>query len=299
MALQKTLTEPWVIEPLTEHTHTVIFLHKFDPEADENLLRKKLLCEKRTKNGITLRAQFPTIRWVFPHAKQHPDLPTGAPDTDHWGKITAEERTALGLRWRDDIPYVTQVVMNEARRIGGTDRVVLGGVGIGAEAACRALQSFPEPPASTLARRTDLQERFVRHFFGHGAWTRLDEVRLAGFVGMHGYVGERKPSRDEADFWLLANRFQGRTTVAGTLLQNTPRTFVRGGYKYTTDRWDGHRVDVFARFVAGLGVERQPRGYVDADAEQARRREREKKEREADEKMVADMGVPLAFEEEK
>ncbi|KAI3316883.1 hypothetical protein HD806DRAFT_401603 [Xylariaceae sp. AK1471] len=294
MALLETLTKPWVIEPMTKHTHTVIFLHKFPSDIDKNTLRDRLLCEKSARDELTLRSKFPSIRWVFPHAKQHPVLANGLPDKDHWGRIKAEERAALSLVWGDYIPYITQVIMNEAQQLaGGTEKIILGGRGTGSVAACRALQSFPELPTLTLEHSPDLQARFVKDFFGNESWTEIRQVKLAGFVGMHGNGG-MKPRSDETDFQLLSNLSQKKTTVAGSLLQNTPHTIVRTGYNHVTMKWGPDRLHVLVEFVAELGVRYEPLGYGDEeDEERARAQERVKSEPEADEKIVAGMDIDM------
>ncbi|KAF4422028.1 hypothetical protein CGGC5_v004725 [Colletotrichum fructicola Nara gc5] len=44
-----------------QHTHTVVFLHRFKEATTDEELKTKVLSEKLTKNHKTLREQFPNI----------------------------------------------------------------------------------------------------------------------------------------------------------------------------------------------------------------------------------------------
>ena len=59
MSLQPNLTRPLVILPIDQHTHTVIFLHRFSADTTEDELRSKVLSAKMTRNHKTLAEPVP------------------------------------------------------------------------------------------------------------------------------------------------------------------------------------------------------------------------------------------------
>jgi lysophospholipase-2 len=127
-------------EPSTTHTHTIILLHgrgSNGPEFAEELF------EGLTSDGLSLTAQFPGWRWVFPTAKprwstvfrdditQWFDIQS-LPDPDAEQQIQHE-----GLR--EAIPVISALVEEAAASVGGFERVVLGGISQGAATAILAL----------------------------------------------------------------------------------------------------------------------------------------------------------------
>ena len=243
MSLRQKLTKPLVIEPTDAHTHTVIFLHRFPAETTEEELRGRVLAQKLTKNHKTLREQFPAVRWVFPHPKAH---------ARHWSNLSAEDKAELGMgAGRGGLPYITQVILQEARHAGGLDGIVLGGQGETAEAAHEAMSSFPEPSKAQKAG-PEAMAGFVRENF-RPDWTGVDQLRLAGFVGMHAQGGQ--VTRDAKDFG-IASKVEGARGVNTTIVANTPHKFIQGGYKVQTTTWDGRRIDDFARFLSEIGATR-------------------------------------------
>lgn len=72
----------------------------------------------------------------------------------HWSNLSAEEKRELGLTV-PGVPYVTQVILQEAGRVGGLDKIILGGQGRTAEAAHDAMSSFPESPVSSTTSEHD------------------------------------------------------------------------------------------------------------------------------------------------
>ncbi|KAI1499754.1 hypothetical protein F5X99DRAFT_430358 [Biscogniauxia marginata] len=289
MSLLEKLAPPLVVEPTKYHTHTVIFLHLFKQDTDEAEVRQKVLSEKRTKNGKILRKQYPSIRWVFPHAKLHPDLGNGQPDSDYWGNLTPEDKEALGMKTDIEIDYINNIIRKEAKRVGGTNKVFLGGIGIGCAAASNALKAF-KPFRYDIADSLPKYEKlFVRSVFHNRSWARLADVQLAGFIGMQKY--DAKPNNDVVDFWLSKKTYL-RPTVHQTLLKNTPHTFIRGGYKYTNDKWDGHRIDMFSRFIGDLGVPFDPEAEADdEDNDGARAKKRLAEIKEAKKQALSNLDI--------
>ncbi|KAK3346048.1 hypothetical protein B0T25DRAFT_550908 [Lasiosphaeria hispida] len=253
MALRQTLSKPFTVEPTADHTHTVVFLHRFPEATSDADLPDKVLSSKHTKNHKTLREQFPRIRWVFPFAKTggHP-----------YGNLTAKDKAAVGLSAAQArSPYITQILLQEAERAGGLDRVILGGQGETAVAAHEAMASFPEISAS-MRRSEQLPHgdgvaNFLRDTFHAPGWTdAAAHPRLAGFVGMH--ADSREVTRDIARYGVASKAPNDAPWVNTSIVVNTPHCFIHGGYKVQTTTWDGRRIDDFARFLAEeLGIYRE------------------------------------------
>ncbi|KAI0127167.1 hypothetical protein BJ170DRAFT_624469 [Xylariales sp. AK1849] len=240
MSLQQNLGKPLLLEPLKGHTHTVVFLHKFAPETTEKEVSNKVLSNKLTKDHTTLRLDFPTVRWVFPYPKLHPN-------GRHWTGLSPQDIAGVGL---DDsgLPYITQIILQEAKHAGGLDKIILGGQGETAIAAHDAMTKFPE----MAANQSENMAAFIQQHF-HPSWTNIEQLRLGGFIGMH--PQSDKTTRDERDFWLMS-KFAGKEKVSSTIMRNTPHKFIQGGYKVQTVTWDGRRIDEFAESLAENGVTR-------------------------------------------
>ncbi|KAK6854233.1 hypothetical protein PG995_009326 [Apiospora arundinis] len=274
MALRQNLTAPLIVEPLSGHTHTVLFLHRFPADTDDKALSTKVLSRKRTQDGKTLRLQFPTVRWVFPHAKLHPRPENGTlaaarnniNKTTHWENLTTEDCFNVGLELgavTPSTPYITQLILQEAKRAGGLDRVILGGQGETALAAHDALGRIWKT-MSSYAPESELHSFVQQPMSGDPSVIR--PWRLAGFVGMH--LDNQQTTRDERDFWLVS-KFSGgggsgpqqnapdnNNNTSDSVVRNTPHEFIRGGYKQVSSIWDGQRIDDFAEFLARVGPAR-------------------------------------------
>ncbi len=253
MSLREDLIKPFVVEASKDHSHTVIFLHRFAQDTPPEQLPSKVLSAKLTKNHKTLAEQFPTVRWVFPYPKLHPDDRNGRPQTQHWSDLSFRDIEVLALPFGSDLPYITQVIIQEAQLAGGLDKVVLGGQGEGAIAAHDASVVFPEL-GPEYRQREGVERRFIDRFFHNPGWDALEQLRMAGFVGMHAQGGGA--TRDESDYG-LSRRTSSSRIVNHTILRRTPHRFIRGGYKTKTITWDGTRIDEFASFLAGLGIARE------------------------------------------
>lgn len=252
MALRQTLSKPFVVEPQADHTHTVVFLHRFPESVPDDQLPFKVLASKQTKDHKTLAEQFPSIRWVFPFAK------TGARP---YGNLSAADKAAVGLL-PISMPYITQILLQEAKLVGGLDKVILGGQGETAVSAHEAMSSFPEwrPPAQSS---TDAAH-FLQKTFHTPSWTDVaKDPRLAGFVGMH--AEGREPTRDTSSYSIAKKTPNNPPRINTSIVVNTPHCFIHGGYRVTTATWDGRRIDDFAKFLANdLGVHHLVDLVVDA-----------------------------------
>ncbi|KAK2730901.1 hypothetical protein CKAH01_09336 [Colletotrichum kahawae] len=243
MALRQKLTRPLVIDVSDgyQHTHTVMFLHRFKETTTDEELKTKVLSEKLTKNHKSLREQFPNVRFVFPFGKATPRP---------WNNLSPEDRAAVGMT-KSAMPYITQLVLQEAERVGGLDRVILGGQGETAEAAHEAMSSFPECKSDSADDvAVFIQDRL------HSTCTDLSQLRLAGFVGMHTPDGEM--TRDVRNKAVISKVAPGKNKINASLVTNTPHRFINGGYKTQTMTWDGKRIDTFAEFLESIQVYRVP-----------------------------------------
>lgn len=247
MSLRDKLTKPFVVESALGYTHTVIFLHLFELNTDDTELRAKVLAAKQTKDHKTLREQFPTVRWVFPHPKNGSVL--------HWSNLSTEEKQELDLTM-PGVPYITQIILQEADRAGGLDKIILGGQGKTAEAAHDALSAFPEGPIKATPDEADAVAAHLQKYF-HPTCTEVTQLKMAGFVGMHVPLAGpgAQVTRDVRDFG-IQSKMTCPASINNAIIKNTPHKFIHGGYKTQTMTWDGRRIDEFASFLEELGVMR-------------------------------------------
>ncbi|RYP10547.1 hypothetical protein DL764_000600 [Monosporascus ibericus] len=252
MSLREELILPFIVEATEDHSHTVIFLHRFPQETTAEELPTKVLSAKLTKNHKTLAQQFPTIRWIFPYPKLHANDTNGRLNNQHWKGLSTEEVERLELPFGPALPYITQIVFREAQLADGLDKIILRGQGDGAIAAHDACTSFPEL-SEAHRQRENIEKGFLGHFFHNPEWTKLEQLKMAGFVGMHAQDG--RATRDESDY-ILSRRTSNARIVNHTILRQTPHKFIRGGYKTQTITWDGPRIDAFASFLNSLGITR-------------------------------------------
>ncbi|KAK1635650.1 hypothetical protein BDP81DRAFT_40474 [Colletotrichum phormii] len=245
MSLCQNLIKPMVVDANEghDHTHTIVFLHRFPESTSEEELRGKVLSEKLTMNHKTLREQFPSVRWVFPHAKAH---------ARPWNNLTPEDRATVGMK-TGSLPYIAQIMLQESDKVGGLDRIILGGMGQTAEAAHDAMTSFPECKMDAYDNADEMSSFLQKNF--HPDCTKLEQLKLAGFLGMH-----TQDPEITSDVKSKANLSKEVSTlkkkINATLVAQTPHKFINGGYKVHTKTWDGSRIDDFASFLVAIGVER-------------------------------------------
>lgn len=132
--------EPYIHHATTAHAYTIILLHgrgSNGPEFAEELF------EARTSTDLNLAEHFPDWRWVFPSAKACFSTVFQEEITE-WFDIyslsdTGEEshRQVEGLR--DSVRFILDLVEEEAKFVGTSEMVVLGGISQG---EATALQAF-------------------------------------------------------------------------------------------------------------------------------------------------------------
>lgn len=141
------------VDPSSQHTHTVVFLHG---RGDNALEFEQSLGHSCDSRGRTLPDAFPSFRWVFPQAptRKCASSPNVWPQWfDVWNVADFaenEDLQAIGLR--EVIPAVRDVVATEAAILGGRwDRVVLAGISMGAATSVHLLFNLDVPEYGRLA----------------------------------------------------------------------------------------------------------------------------------------------------
>lgn len=124
---------PHIVEPTTSHTHTVILLHGRASEGPEFADE---LFSSNSSNNESLKARFPSWRWVFPSSR------------NRWSLVFQEELTAWfdvysladpceqqdlqvdGLR--ESTLYILSVLQREIDLLAGdSEKLVFGGISQG------------------------------------------------------------------------------------------------------------------------------------------------------------------------
>ncbi|KAI9372856.1 hypothetical protein BJX61DRAFT_542292 [Aspergillus egyptiacus] len=148
---------PYTVKPRDhQHTHTMILLH----ERGNNGKRFGRMLLKATD----LDKRFPTVKFVFPSAKDCHDTVSKRKATAHWYPCNIGERilpqhadTEVPLQFQaaglaETGRYIRSLIDREAAVLaeagssttnGGYDRVVLGGLGLGGAAALFTLLGGP------------------------------------------------------------------------------------------------------------------------------------------------------------
>ncbi|KAI6083160.1 phospholipase/carboxylesterase family protein [Hypoxylon rubiginosum] len=138
------------IEPTSPHTHTIVFLHGRGDTAHNFL---KSLAYSRNSAGNDLFQEFPSFRWVFPHAPAR--RCASSPDTwNQWFDVwdvrdfgAREDLQADGLR--EVVPAIRDILAREAAALGGRwDRVLLAGISMGGATAAHVLFNLDVPLAA-------------------------------------------------------------------------------------------------------------------------------------------------------
>ena len=162
-----------VVEPLSAHTHTVVFLHGRGDNAPNFAASLRF---SRTSADLTLFQALPSFRWVFPQARRGnvparrpcgrsvcpPPSAAGGASADHGGCkgfdvwnvgdfAEREELQAEGLK--EVVPALRRVLAAEAARLGGRwDKVVLAGISMGGATSAHILFNLDVPgPRPRLA----------------------------------------------------------------------------------------------------------------------------------------------------
>ncbi|KAK1978308.1 beta-1,4-glucosidase [Colletotrichum cereale] len=131
----------YVIQPKSEHTHTAIILHGRGSCGEE--FAQELLASTLS-DDCTLMDKLPGWRWVFPSSKElwstafQEYMPAWFEAHSLTDPTARQELQVGGLR--ESVDYISQVVEEEVKRLGGNQkRLVLGGISQGAAVGMWAL----------------------------------------------------------------------------------------------------------------------------------------------------------------
>ncbi|TDZ24197.1 Acyl-protein thioesterase 1 [Colletotrichum orbiculare MAFF 240422] len=131
----------FIIQPISEHTHTAVILHGRGSCGEE--FAHELLASTLSDDS-TLVGNFPNWRWVFPSSKElwstafREHLPAWFEAHSLTDPTARQDLQVDGLC--ESIDYVSHVVQDEIRRLGGDQkRLVLGGISQGAAVGMWAL----------------------------------------------------------------------------------------------------------------------------------------------------------------
>lgn len=129
-------TLPYVVGPATchSHTNTVILLHGRDSEAQE-FASEFFECEATgPETDRTLKALFPTVRWVFPQAKPlHSERFNMEMSQwfDMWSVEDPQERIELQISGlRSSVELIAELIKEEELLVP-RKRIFLGGISQG------------------------------------------------------------------------------------------------------------------------------------------------------------------------
>jgi lysophospholipase-2 len=135
--LPTTLSPPYIILPISTHTHTIILLHGRNSTAKD--FASEFL-ESETSDHRLLPAVFPHLKWVFPQAPLRHSLHFKE-DLYQWFDMSSstnpQERRDLQVAGlRDSRAQILEIIKEEEKHVP-TTRIILGGISQGLATALR------------------------------------------------------------------------------------------------------------------------------------------------------------------
>jgi lysophospholipase-2 len=128
-----------VVDPISDHTHTVIFLHGRDSTAVEFA---EELFESQASDDRTLSQLFPNFKWVFPYSGLRNSTRFEMELSqwfDIWSVEEPEERKEIQLAGlKESIMFILDIIDREAT-IVPPKQIILGGISQGCATAIHAL----------------------------------------------------------------------------------------------------------------------------------------------------------------
>lgn len=125
--------------PTVAHTHTIIFLHGRDSDAEEFASE---LFESQASDGRTLPEVFPSYKWVFPSSGLRKSFRFGTEMNqwfDMWSVEHPEERKEIQLEGlSESVVAIRNVIIAESELVE-PKHIVLAGISQGAATAFHAL----------------------------------------------------------------------------------------------------------------------------------------------------------------
>lgn len=126
-------------EPTSSHKCTIIFLHGRDSTAQEFAAE---FFESQASDSRTFQECLPGARWVFPTADMIASKRFGM-NLSQWYDMqsTEDPQNTTGHEQQLDASArrICQIIQTEAARVGGHQRVFVGGISQGSTTALRAL----------------------------------------------------------------------------------------------------------------------------------------------------------------
>src|ERR1700722_14119769 len=118
----------FVVEPLNQHTHTIILLHgrgSMGAEFAEELF------EARSSAGMSLAGHFPSFKWVFPTSEDRYST-TFQENLTEWFDIRSLSDPELDFSLqiegiKSSTTYLSKILRKESE-IVPSSRIVLGGI---------------------------------------------------------------------------------------------------------------------------------------------------------------------------
>ncbi|KAH7114491.1 Alpha/Beta hydrolase protein [Dendryphion nanum] len=133
------VNEICIVEPTSEHTHTIILLHGRGSNGAEF---QSEFFESQASDGRFLTDIFPSVKWYFPSSSiRHPDADE---EPSQWFDIVSvqhphEEQATQIQGLKQTIAIILNRIREEAALIGGMDKIILGGISQGCAAAILTL----------------------------------------------------------------------------------------------------------------------------------------------------------------
>ncbi|KAI8960319.1 acyl-protein thioesterase [Daldinia sp. FL1419] len=142
-----TYEEPFIVEPTSPHTHSMILLHGFGFSGQsfgEELTRTAV-----TSDGKTLPELFPSTRFIFPTAKRRESTMMKHAKLTQWFDVTSVNDCFLDMEAQikgfvESRDEIFQLIHNESQRTP-CENIILGGHSHGSAVAlfCLLTSRFP------------------------------------------------------------------------------------------------------------------------------------------------------------
>ncbi|KAI0459076.1 acyl-protein thioesterase [Xylaria acuta] len=139
--------QPYIVEPVARHTHTIILLHGLSSNGEK--FGEELLETGRTKNGKTLPELLPGTRFVFPTAKRRRSSAFGRKRLTQWFDIARlsdpsyrKETQLQGLA--ESAVEIRELLQQETALVSPAG-IILGGLSQGCAMSLSVLLSLEFP----------------------------------------------------------------------------------------------------------------------------------------------------------
>ncbi|KAM0323032.1 hypothetical protein ACHAQA_009131 [Verticillium albo-atrum] len=162
---------PFVVEPTSAHTHSVIFLHGLGSNGEK--FGRELLDTGRTSSGLTLPQLLPGARFIFPTSRRRRSTAFGRSMLTQWFDIAClhdpAHRKELQLQGLAESAREVLELLEQEQELGqiARENIILGGLSQGCATSLSSLLCL--------------------------------NYRIGGFIGMSGYLPFQKDIREAVD----------------------------------------------------------------------------------------------------